>query len=160
MSLMSLPLNSPHFPRFLCFAVIALMGSTPLIGRAEPPAPKSDTRVENAAIFVPQDTFQELKLAGAKLFGGPVTLVVAGSGHIAGVINPPSKPKYQYWTNDKRAATLEAWFEGATEHPGSWWPHYADWLARYSGDLVRAREPGAKLGTIEDAPGSYVKAKA
>lgn len=70
MSLMSLPLNSPHFPRFLCFAVVALMGSTPVVGRAEPPALKSDTRVENAAIFVPQDTFQELKLAGAKLFGG------------------------------------------------------------------------------------------
>jgi polyhydroxyalkanoate synthase len=97
---------------------------------------------------------------GSRLFGGPVTLVIAGSGHIAGVINPPSKPKYQYWTNDKRAATLEAWFEGATEHPGSWWPHYAEWLAKHSGDLVPARAPGAKLGTIEDAPGSYVKAKA
>jgi polyhydroxyalkanoate synthase len=97
---------------------------------------------------------------GSRLFGGPVTLVVAGSGHIAGVINPPSKPKYQYWTNDKRAATLEAWLEGATEHRGSWWPHYAEWLAKHSGDLVGAREPGAGLGTIQDAPGSYVKAKA
>jgi polyhydroxyalkanoate synthase len=97
---------------------------------------------------------------GSRLFGGPVTLVIAGSGHIAGVINPPSKPKYQYWTNDKRAATLEVWFEGATEHPGSWWPHYAEWLAKHSGDLVQAREPGARLGTMEDAPGSYVKAKA
>ena len=97
---------------------------------------------------------------GSRLFGGPVTYVLAGSGHIAGVINPPSRPKYQYWTNDKRAATLEAWMEGAEEHPGSWWPHYAEWLARHSGGLVPAREPGARLGTIEDAPGSYVKAKA
>jgi polyhydroxyalkanoate synthase len=98
---------------------------------------------------------------GSRLFGGPVTYVLAGSGHIAGVINPPGdKIKYQYWTNPKRAATLEAWFEGAQEHPGSWWPHYAEWLARHSGEMVPARAPGAVLGTIEDAPGSYVKAKA
>ncbi|MBO0766587.1 MAG: class I poly(R)-hydroxyalkanoic acid synthase [Hyphomicrobiaceae bacterium] len=97
---------------------------------------------------------------GSRLFGGPVTYVLAGSGHIAGVINPPSRAKYQYWTNDKRAATLEAWIEGAKEHPGSWWPHYAEWLAQYSGDLVPAREPGARLGVIEDAPGTYVKVKA
>jgi polyhydroxyalkanoate synthase subunit PhaC len=97
---------------------------------------------------------------GSRLFGGPVTYVLAGSGHIAGVINPPTKTKYQYWTNAKRAATLEAWLEGAEEHPGSWWPHYADWLAKHSGGLVPARVPGASLGTIEDAPGSYVKAKA
>jgi len=97
---------------------------------------------------------------GSKLFGGPVTYVLAGSGHIAGVINPPGdKVKYQYWTNDKKTATLEAWFEGAEEHPGSWWPHYAEWLARYSGGKVAARTPGAKLGAIEDAPGSYVKVK-
>ena len=59
-----------------------------------------------------------------------------------------------------RAATLEAWMEGAQEHPGSWWPHYAQWLAKYSGKMVPAREPGARRGTIEDAPGSYVKTKA
>jgi polyhydroxyalkanoate synthase len=97
---------------------------------------------------------------GSRLFGGPVTYVLGGSGHIAGVINPPTRPKYQYWTNDKRAATLEAWMEGAQEHPGSWWPHFADWLAKYSGDMVPARTPGARGGAIEDAPGSYVKVKA
>jgi len=96
---------------------------------------------------------------GSKLFGGPVTYVLAGSGHIAGVINPPERPKYQYWTNAKKAATLEAWVEGAEEHTGSWWPHYADWLAGHSGAKVPARIPGAKLGIIEDAPGSYVKVK-
>jgi polyhydroxyalkanoate synthase len=97
---------------------------------------------------------------GSRLFGGPVTYVLSGSGHIAGVINPPGeKMKYQYWTNDKRAATLEAWFEGANEHPGSWWPHYAEWLAKYSGEMVPARTPGAELGVIEEAPGSYVKVK-
>ena len=97
---------------------------------------------------------------GSRLFGGPVTYVLAGSGHIAGVINPPTKTKYQYWTNAKRTATLEAWMESAEEHAGSWWPHYVQWLARYSGRLVPAREPGARLGVIEDAPGRYVKAKA
>jgi polyhydroxyalkanoate synthase subunit PhaC len=96
---------------------------------------------------------------GSRLFGGPVTYVLAGSGHIAGVINPPEKPKYQYWTNDKKAATLEAWLESAAEHPGSWWPHYAEWLTQYSGSKVPARTPGATLGAIEDAPGSYVKTK-
>ena len=96
---------------------------------------------------------------GSRLFGGPVTYVLAGSGHIAGVINPPDRPKYQYWTNDKKAATLEAWIEGASEHAGSWWSHYAEWLARYSNGKVPARAPGARLGTIEDAPGSYVKQK-
>jgi len=76
------------------------------------------------------------------------------------VINPPGeKVKYQYWTNNKKVATLEAWHESAEEHPGSWWPHYAGWLAKHSGAKVPARTPGAKLGTIEDAPGSYVKVK-
>jgi polyhydroxyalkanoate synthase len=97
---------------------------------------------------------------GAKLFGGPVTFVLAGSGHIAGVINPADRAKYQYWTNDRMPATLEQWIAGASEHPGSWWPHYAAWLARYSGGKVAARPPGARLGSIEDAPGSYVKVKA
>jgi polyhydroxyalkanoate synthase subunit PhaC len=97
---------------------------------------------------------------GSRLFGGPVTYVLAGSGHIAGVINPPGeKVKYQYWTNDKRTATLEAWLESAKEHPGSWWPNYAEWLAQHSGGKVAPREPGAKLGVIEAAPGSYVKQK-
>jgi poly[(R)-3-hydroxyalkanoate] polymerase subunit PhaC len=96
---------------------------------------------------------------GSKLFGGPVTYVLAGSGHIAGVINPPDRPKYQYWTNDKKTATLEAWLEGAQEHPGSWWPHYAEWLAKHSGGQVKARRPGESLGVIEDAPGRYVKVK-
>ena len=97
---------------------------------------------------------------GSRLFGGPATFVLAGSGHIAGVINPPGeKVKYQYWTNNKKVATLEAWLESAEEHPGSWWPHYAGWLAKHSGAKVPARTPGARLGTIEDAPGSYVKVK-
>jgi len=97
---------------------------------------------------------------GARLFGGPVEFVMAGSGHIAGVVNPPDKVKYQYWTAPKAAAdTLDEWVSMAKEHPGSWWPHWAQWLAKQSGDWIEPREPGAKLGAIEDAPGGYVKAK-
>jgi poly[(R)-3-hydroxyalkanoate] polymerase subunit PhaC len=94
---------------------------------------------------------------GSKLFGGPVRYVMAGSGHIAGVVNPPAKKKYQYWTGDP-ADTLQAWIESATETPGSWWPDWASWLAQQSGEKVPARDPAAgALKPIEDAPGSFVK---
>jgi polyhydroxyalkanoate synthase len=97
---------------------------------------------------------------GAKLFGGPVDFVLAGSGHIAGVINPPDKVKYQYWTAPKAAAdTLEEFCAIAKETPGSWWPHWSEWLAKRSGQLIEARQPGEKLGTIEAAPGSFVRVK-
>ncbi|MCL4764814.1 MAG: class I poly(R)-hydroxyalkanoic acid synthase [Hyphomicrobiaceae bacterium] len=98
---------------------------------------------------------------GSRLFGGPVEFVLAGSGHIAGVINPPDpkRVKYQHWTNGEPAGTLEEWIAGAKQTPGSWWPHWSKWLARHSGQRVPAREPGAVLGVIEDAPGSYVKVK-
>jgi len=97
---------------------------------------------------------------GSKLFGGPVEYVLAGSGHIAGVVNPPEKIKYQFWTAPKAAAdTLEEWMTMARETPGSWWPHWAEWLARQSGAWTLPREPGEKLGVIEEAPGSYVRAK-
>lgn len=98
---------------------------------------------------------------GAKLFSGPVEFVLAGSGHIAGVINPPDKVKYQFWTGSKpkHDESLEAWIGKAKETPGSWWPHWIDWLAKHSGAMVPARGPGAKLGAIEDAPGSFVKVR-
>ncbi|MCH9806455.1 MAG: class I poly(R)-hydroxyalkanoic acid synthase [Alphaproteobacteria bacterium] len=96
---------------------------------------------------------------GAQLFGGPVELVVAGSGHIAGVINPPAKVKYQYWTASKSSAeSLEDWMGMAKETTGSWWPYWSEWLSQQSGRQIEAREPGKVLGTLEDAPGSYVKA--
>jgi polyhydroxyalkanoate synthase len=98
---------------------------------------------------------------GMQLLGSKVEYVMAGSGHIAGVINPPGpKAKYQYWTNSKRCDSFERFAETAEEHPGSWWPHWIEWLAKQSGAKVEARTPGAKLGVIEDAPGRYVKAKA
>ena len=98
---------------------------------------------------------------GSKFFGGDVRFVVAGSGHIAGVINPPEKNKYQYWTGPKpRNADIEGWLAKAKEHPGSWWPDWLAWITKQSPTEVPARAPGAcALKPIEDAPGSYVKAR-
>jgi polyhydroxyalkanoate synthase subunit PhaC len=101
-------------------------------------------------------------LLGSKSFGGPVRFVLSGSGHIAGVVNPPDKHKYQYWTGPKpRSANLEGWLAKATEHPGSWWPDWLEWLKEKDPTEVPARVPGdGKLTPIEDAPGSYVKVQA
>jgi polyhydroxyalkanoate synthase len=97
---------------------------------------------------------------GARLFGGRVTFTLAGSGHIAGVINAPAAMKYQHWTNDALPATLDEWMAGAVEHPGSWWPHWAAWLKVRSGGQVPARDPAAgPLKPIEDAPGAFVKVR-
>ncbi|MBX9824710.1 MAG: class I poly(R)-hydroxyalkanoic acid synthase [Xanthobacteraceae bacterium] len=98
---------------------------------------------------------------GSKFFGGPVRFVLAGSGHIAGVVNPPNKVKYQYWTGGKAGTgTLEAWLKKAEEHPGSWWPDWMAWIKSHGADEVPAREPGGgKLAPIEDAPGRYVKVR-
>jgi polyhydroxyalkanoate synthase len=94
---------------------------------------------------------------GAKRFGGPVRFMLAGSGHIAGVINHPAAGKYQHWTNDKLPKTVEAWIKGAKEHPGSWWADWRDWLYERSGDDVPARTPGdGKLKPICPAPGRNV----
>jgi polyhydroxyalkanoate synthase len=101
-------------------------------------------------------------LLGSKYFGGPVRFVLSGSGHIAGVVNPPDKHKYQYWTGPKpRSANLEGWLAKATEHPGSWWPDWLAWLKNQDDTEVPARVPGdGALKPIEDAPGSYVKVQA
>ena len=97
---------------------------------------------------------------GARLFGGPVTFTLAGSGHIAGVINHPAAKKYQHWVNPALPDTVEEWMEKAVEHPGSWWPHWIEWLKPRSGKLVPARDPAkGALEAIEDAPGRYVKVK-
>jgi polyhydroxyalkanoate synthase subunit PhaC len=96
-------------------------------------------------------------LRGEKIF------VLAGSGHIAGVVNPPSSGKYQYWTNDAAVATFADFVAGAHETKGSWWPHWAAWLRGRNGDEVAAtgaRIPGkGARKAIEDAPGRYVKSR-
>ena len=94
------------------------------------------------------------------LYGGPVRFVLAGSGHIAGVINPPAANKYQHWINEEQPKALDAWLEGAVEHPGSWWEDWDRWLAPLSGERVPARTPGdGELEPLEDAPGSYVRVR-
>jgi polyhydroxyalkanoate synthase len=96
-----------------------------------------------------------------RLFKGPIRFILAGSGHIAGVINPPAAKKYQYWTNDALPPTIEEWQAGAKEHLGSWWPDWDAWLSKRSGAKVAARKPGdGKLKVLGDAPGTYVKVKA
>jgi polyhydroxyalkanoate synthase len=87
-----------------------------------------------------------------------VRFVLGGSGHIAGIVNPPAANKYSYWTNPKLPDDPEQWLKGASQHPGSWWPDWAGWVAQHGGGKVPARIPGrGKLKAIEDAPGSYVK---
>jgi len=100
-------------------------------------------------------------LYGSQFFGGPVKYVLAGSGHIAGVVNPPAAGKYQYWTSEKSTAdSLEAWLETAQEHAGSWWPHWREWLGSLDPEEVPARQVGtADFPPLEDAPGSYVMVK-
>jgi polyhydroxyalkanoate synthase len=100
-------------------------------------------------------------LLGSKYFGGPVRFVLAGSGHIAGVVNPPDKMKYQYWTGPKpTSANLDRWLGKAKEHAGSWWPDWLQWLKAQEPAEVPARAPGGgRLNAIEDAPGSYVKVR-
>ena len=101
-------------------------------------------------------------LYGSQFFGGPVKYVLSGSGHIAGVVNPPSANKYQFWTNDKiKDITLTDWIKDAAEHKGSWWPHWREWLASIDAEETPARAVGTEaLPPIEDAPGSYVRVRA
>ena len=96
-----------------------------------------------------------------QLYGGETTFVLAGSGHIAGVVNPPSVQKYGFWTHPELPPDPQAWLAAATHHPGSWWPHWQEWNARHSGALVPARQPGdGQLPALEDAPGSYARVRA
>jgi polyhydroxyalkanoate synthase len=95
---------------------------------------------------------------GANMLSGPVRYVLAGSGHIAGVVNPPAKMKYQYWADGPVGPSFEAWLDGAREHKGSWWPDWLQWFSALHPDEVQARAVGGgRLQPIEDAPGRYVK---
>jgi polyhydroxyalkanoate synthase len=97
---------------------------------------------------------------GGKLFGGNVTYVMSGSGHIAGVVNPPAAGKYQFWSDGPKDAEFDDWVAGAKETPGSWWPHWHEWIRANNSEEVPARKPGGKkLKPIEDAPGSYVRVR-
>ena len=92
-----------------------------------------------------------------QLFAGPVTFVLGGSGHIAGIVNPPAKKKYGYWTSRDHPPDPDAWLEGAKWSKGSWWPHWSRWLARHSGEKVPPRRPGSNtFPPLYDAPGHFV----
>jgi polyhydroxyalkanoate synthase len=97
---------------------------------------------------------------GCRYFGGDVELVVAGSGHIAGVVNPPQLNKYQYWTDGEPVGDFDAWMAKATENPGSWWPHWQEWVEARASGKVAARKVGKGVEVLGDAPGSYVKVRA
>jgi polyhydroxyalkanoate synthase subunit PhaC len=97
---------------------------------------------------------------GSASFGGKVTYVLSGSGHIAGVVNPPDKGKYQFWTGGAPTGDFDDWFKAAKETPGSWWPHWHQWIEKLDKRRVAPRKPGGPLNSLEEAPGSYVRARA
>ena len=96
---------------------------------------------------------------GCQFLGGPVRYVLSGSGHVAGVVNPPAKGKYGFTTGDAPTGAFEDWLARATEHPGSWWTDWIAWIKDQAPETVTAREPGGGQPTLGDAPGSYVRVK-
>jgi polyhydroxyalkanoate synthase subunit PhaC len=99
--------------------------------------------------------------AATQIYKGPVKFCLAASGHIAGVVNPPGQNKYGHWQNAKLPKSPDDWLKAANYDNDSWWPSWEEWIAKYSGGEVKARQPGdGKLAPIEDAPGSYVQVKA
>ncbi len=98
---------------------------------------------------------------GPQILGGKSRFVLSGSGHIAGMVNPPAANKYGYWTNESLPESCDEWLAGATQHEGSWWNDWAEWLKAYRGKDVPARVPGkGKLKVLGDAPGTYVRIRA
>ena len=130
---------------------IALAGVPIDLGRIKVPSYFLSTREDHIAPW--KSTYR-----GTQLLGGSKRFVLAASGHIAGVVNPPEGGKYSHWINPDQPADPEAWFHGATEIAGSWWADWQRWILRQSKAMVPARKPGSgKLKPIEDAPGRYVK---
>jgi polyhydroxyalkanoate synthase subunit PhaC len=126
------------------------MNKTPIdIGKIKTPSYFLSTREDHIAPW--KATF-----AGTKLLGGKCTFTLAASGHIAGVVNPPAKEKYCYWTSKEAPDDPDKWQAKAKEHKGSWWPHWQQWINDYTGGSVPARKPAKGL---EAAPGSYVRVK-
>ncbi|MGL5446824.1 MAG: PHA/PHB synthase family protein [Rhabdaerophilum sp.] len=146
-------LRNCYMQNTLAKGEMKLAGKTLDLGRVTIPiynlAAKEDHIAPAKSVFV-----------GSKLFGGTVTYVMSGSGHIAGVINPVAKPKYQYWTGGAVEGEFETWVTKATETAGTWWPHWLEWVK--SGDkLVPARQPGGEVREpLGDAPGDFVRVKA
>jgi polyhydroxyalkanoate synthase subunit PhaC len=133
---------------------ITLNGQPIDLGRIKVPAYFLSTREDHIAPW--KSTYR-----GTQLLGGEKRFVLAASGHIAGVVNPPEGGKYSYWTSDSLPPTAEAWLGSATEIGGSWWPDWQRWILAHGKEEVPARVPGeGGLPAIEAAPGSYVAVKA
>ena len=134
---------------------LAMCGTTADLGRLDMPAYVYSSREDH---IVPWRSAYQSR----GILGGETTFVMGASGHIAGVVNPPAAAKRSHWRNESPAATAEAWLAGATEHRGSWWPHWVEWLRRHAGELRKApKQPGSRRHKpIEAAPGRYVKEKA
>ncbi|MBZ8134542.1 class I poly(R)-hydroxyalkanoic acid synthase [Afifella sp. IM 167] len=130
-----------------------LAGKTLDLGRVMTPVYNLATREDHIAPA--KSVFH-----GSQYFGGPVRFVLSGSGHIAGVVNPPSRGKYQYWTGKDARGDLDAWIGEAEEHKGSWWPDWQSWIETLDDRRVKKRAVGGgRLNALEDAPGSYVRMK-
>ena len=129
---------------------ITLDGEKIDLGRIKTPSYFLSTREDHIAPW--KSTYR-----GTQLLGGEKRFVLAASGHIAGVVNPPDSGKYNHWINTDLPPDAESWFQGATEMSGSWWPDWQRWVTALDKTQVKARKPGdGKLKPIEDAPGSYV----
>jgi polyhydroxyalkanoate synthase len=139
----------------LCKAgAITLMGAPIDLRKIKVPSYLISTREDHIAPW--KSTYR-----GTQLYSGPVRFVLAASGHIAGVVNPPEGGKYSHWVNEELPATADEWFAGATELAGSWWPDWQRWIIAQDKAMVPARVPGeGKLPALEDAPGSYVRVMA
>jgi polyhydroxyalkanoate synthase subunit PhaC len=133
---------------------ISLAGVPIDLRRIQVPAYFLSTREDHIAPW--KSTYK-----GTQILSGPKRFVLAASGHIAGVVNPPEGGKYGHWVGTDLPPDPEAWLKGATEMAGSWWPDWQRWVVSHDKEMVPARKPGAgKLKAIEDAPGSYVRVKA
>ncbi len=130
---------------------------------ADTPIDLSDVKTPTLFVSTVDDHIAPWKSTwmGAQRFSGPVKFILGGSGHIAGIVNPPAANKYGYReTTTKLPKDAQAWADKAKQHEGSWWPAWEKWVSKYNGEAIKARQPGDhKLAVIEDAPGRYVKTK-
>ncbi len=132
---------------------VTLKGEPIDLRKVKTPAFFLSTREDHIAPW--KSTYQ-----GTQLFTGPIKFVLAASGHIAGVVNPPAAEKYCYWTNAKLPKDTDAWLKDAKQTPGSWWPEWQAWVEGFANGKVPARDPAkGKLKPLDEAPGSYVKTR-
>jgi polyhydroxyalkanoate synthase len=155
------PASNHSFYLRQCYLNNALAKGTMEIGGVTLQLKKITVPIYNLATREDHIAPAKSAFLGSRSFGGPVKFVLSGSGHIAGVVNPPGKAKYQYWVGGKAGSgSLDTWIKNAAEHPGSWWPDWLDWIRSQDAAEVPARLPGdGKLKAIEDAPGRYVKVR-